>query len=218
MRAIILLLLIANLTVAGLGLSGAFDSRDRRGHRFDAEVPGFRGRLLELADDVNVQDPFPLLPATGQCFLARGFAEPGDALNAARRWLALERAVTPMRRSIPGEVTGVQVLTLPSRSRDERVRLQQALEQLGFTAHLVAGGPYADRVSLGVFKAPHEAETLLERLRSSGFEAELIELRDHEYDEVVAGPIADAPSGDSVPGVVIETLPCSAIAARYDRF
>lgn len=218
MRAIVFLLVIANLSMMGLGLSGAFDAPEQRQRSFDPEVPGYRGRLLELADDVVVHDPFPLLPATGQCFVARGFDTPDDAQMTARRWLSLERAVTPMRRAATGPVTGFQIFTPPLPLRDDRVRLQQELEQLGYPARLVAGGPYADRVSLGLFEDAGEAAVLQERLQSAGFETELVEMRDQSFDIIVAGPIEDRPPQAALGGLTVEPQPCATVAAAYARF
>ncbi len=219
MRGVIIALLILNLALAALGLAGVFSASGPAAEDFDPEVPGFRGRLLELADDVIEPDPFPLLPATGVCFLATGFDDATAAAAAARRWLDQGRLVTLLQRRAAGEVSGFQVVTPPMATRDERVRAQRSLASLGFDAHLVAAGEYAERVSLGVFGEPESARELLERLSAAGFEAEIVELRDDRWTQAVAGPLdALPPEAELEPtGATAQPYPCAEIAADWSR-
>lgn len=164
MRWVALLLLVANLGLAGWLAAGA------PGRPTAESVPPPEiGRLTLLEEAPSGDDA----AVTGACFTVGPFEDAERAQRARERLsgLGLEPS---QRRTTDEEVYGYQVVLPPFPSRDEALAATRALAEQGISDYFIISDPELENaVSLGLFREKRYAVRHTRYLRELGFEPEM---------------------------------------------
>jgi len=94
---------------------------------------------------------------------------------------------------------------------DNARRLQKELESQNIDAYVIAGGPFLNAVSAGVFSRRPSAEGLMQRLKNLGFSPRLESL---EREQEVRHLVARVPAAFQLDGMTAQ--PCPEIASKND--
>jgi hypothetical protein len=209
MRALLALLVIANLALAGYALLGP------RRTSPDTELPS---RQLN-ADQITIVAPRPavVVPRKVVCMEWTGVSDADlasaqtaiDGLQLGERVTVIDLAPSP----------GWWVFIPPLNSRIEASKKIAELEGLGVREHyIVESGPMRNAVSLGMFSTEDAATTFLEAQRERGVRSARVGQREHRHLFRVREP--DAPTAARLgeikggfPGTELKALDCPAAAS-----
>lgn len=165
MRWVALLLLLANLGLAGWLAAGA-PGRPQ----VQSAPPPEKGELVLLEE--RPAEAAEAAPADA-CYTVGPFAD-ADVAERARARLA-ELGLEPrQRRTTDEEVYGYQVVLPPFPSREEALAATRALAEEGVTEYFIIAEPERENaVSLGLFREKRYAVRHTRYLRELGFEPEM---------------------------------------------
>lgn len=110
------------------------------------------------------------------CLFLGGFERHEDALALEQRLLSLDLLTRMHEREVE---VGVDywVYLPPLSSRDAALRQLKELQSRAIDSYLVSQGELANGISLGFFSRHDSARSVLERMRSIGYAAELKDLK-----------------------------------------
>lgn len=164
MRWVALLLLVANVALAGWLAAGA-PGRPRA----ESAPPPEIGRLT-LLEEAPARDD---APAAGTCYTIGPF-EDAERARRARERLAALGLEPSQRRTTDEEVYGYQVILPPFPSREEALAATRALAEQGISDYfIISGAELENAVSLGLFREKRYAVRHTRYLRELGFEPEM---------------------------------------------
>lgn len=97
------------------------------------------------------------------------------------RGLAAQSPLFQLKAEVAGEIVEYWVHLGPYASRAEASQQNERLKKKSVDSFVIRDGELENAVSLGVFSEASRAETLLERLRKRGYNAEIRRLSRHRY-------------------------------------
>ena len=158
-----------------------------------AALPGtFAPGTTETA---TVQRPLVLLSETDTvprvCYAWGPFSD-ADALDPLQDEIkALGAMAHVASREIKGK-SDYLVYIGPEASRDAMRRIRRELDALDIESYMIVQGPYANRVSVGVFSRQTLALAQRDRVKALGYDVDIEELaRSHEVHHLIAEVGAD---------------------------
>ncbi len=165
MRWVALLLLLANLALAGWQLAGTPGWAPA-----EAGSPPDIGSLSRLNEDSASRTA----GAAGACFTVGPFSDPANA-EAAHSRLAQAGLAASQRSTSEEEATGYQVLLPPLPSAEEALATARELAREGIEDYyiIVSEPELRNAVSVGLFQRKAFAERHMDELAQLGFDAEI---------------------------------------------
>lgn len=156
------------------------------------------------------------------CLYLGGFENENDASLLEQRLISLD---IPAKQTVVSSESSKDywVYLPPFGSREAALRQFRELQARGLDSYLITQGDLANGVSLGIFSSHDSAVSLLERIRSLGYGAELRELIRERHDYwvyVLPGELGLV--GDKLleqlmqdfPGFRHRMIPCTASLAK----
>lgn len=213
-------LLVLNLLVLGLALT----TDDTPSPVVERKLPA-RTDPLKLLGELSESDRQSLTRSDNRPAPRATFPEEPTAL-VCRAWgpFASDETLEPVRIAVAAvtdrlEVRNAKVAAAPDylvyldtdNNIDNARRLQQELESQDIDAYVIAGGPFLNAVSAGVFSQRSSADRLMQRLKDLGYVPRIESL---ERVEEVRQLVARVPEGFHIPGMT--DSPCPAIASQDD--
>lgn len=168
MRWVALVLLVANLGLAGWLAAGA------PGRPQAETAPPKEMGQLTLLDEMPAEEEDTAAAADeGACYTVGPF-EDADRARRARERLAGLGLEPSQRRTSDEEVYGYQVVLPPFPSREEALAATRALAEQGINEYFIISEPERENaVSLGLFREKRYAVRHTRYLRELGFEPEM---------------------------------------------
>lgn len=111
-----------------------------------------------------------------QCLFLGGFEHQADAAALEQRLLSLDIMSNVHEREAEAGVD-YWVYLAPLGSREAALRQLKELQSRAVDSYLITQGDLANGISLGIFSRNDSARSVLQRMRSIGYAAELRELR-----------------------------------------
>jgi len=175
MRAIVLLLLIANVALLGWGLTREAPAPERA---IAPPVLPIGVEALQLLSEVS---PLAARPASAAdagaiCMRVGPLADSAAADDVVERAVSLGFAAYAEPVEIPGGPPDLQVHLPPLPSAEQASRAVRELDALGMEAYVVPRGQLAGAVSVGMFTALERAEVRRAEVAALGYPVRIAEI------------------------------------------
>jgi hypothetical protein len=215
MRAIVALLLLADIVLLGWGVVRPPASPGQTS--VPPELP-IGVESLQLLSEISPSTKRPAGPAAsgGGCMRAAPFSDADMVDDVLERAASVGIAAAAESVEISGGPPDLQVHLPPLPSADQASRAVRELHALGMEAFLVLRGPLAGAVSVGMFTARERAEVRRAEVMALGYPARIAEIpRTRQAYEVRFRPVAHqgtnrflALAREDWPDIRIDRVPC----------